>query len=318
MNTTKKALVTGINGFAGSFLASYLLNLGYEVHGTIKSETNNLKGIEEKLQLYPLDLLDREKVKEVVSKVRPNFIFHLAALTSPAQSFKDPASFFTTNISAQLNVFDSLIESGLLDTRVLITSSAEVYGMVKPGDLPVDEETPLRPASPYAVSKIAQDYLGLQYFLSNKLQVIRVRPFNHVGPRQSPDFVVASFAKQIADIEKGEVTPVIKVGNLDAKRDFTDVRDMVKAYELIINKGEIGEVYNIGSGKSHQIKEILEKLLSMSQKEIEIEIDPSRLRPSDVPDIVADSLKLKSLTGWSTEIPLEQTLKDTLDFFRGD
>lgn len=312
----KKALVTGINGFAGSYLAELLLKIGYEVHGVIKTETSNLDSIKNKLHLYSFDLLDASKTAEIVANVRPDLVFHLAALTSPAQSFKDPASFFTTNISAEINIFNAIVEDNLLNTRILITSSAEVYGMVKAADLPIDEDTPLRPGSPYAVSKIAQDYLGLQYFLSNKLQVIRVRPFNHIGPRQSPEFVVASFAKQIADIEKGKTEPVIKVGNLEAKRDFTNVQDMVKAYELIINKGEAGEVYNIGSGVSHRIKDVLDKLLAMSQKQAIVREDPSKLRPSDIPDIISDSSKLESLTGWKPEIPFDQTLKDTLEYFR--
>lgn len=312
----KKAFITGINGFAGSYLAEHLLGLGYEVHGTIKTDSKNLDSIKDDLHLYPLDLLDSEKTKEIVAKASPDFIFHLAALTSPSQSFKDPTSFFTNNISAEINIFNAVVDNKLPDTRILITSSAEVYGMVKKEDLPIDEDTPLRPGSPYAVSKIAQDYLGLQYYLSNNLQIIRVRPFNHVGPKQSPDFVVSSFAKQISDIEKGENDAVIKVGNLDARRDFTDVRDMVKAYELIINKGEVGEVYNIGSGVSHKIKDVLDQLLAMSQKQIRIEEDPARLRPSDVADVISDSSKLESLTGWKLEIPLEQTLKDTLEYFR--
>ncbi len=315
METKTRAFITGINGFAGSFLAELLLSKGYDVYGVVKTDNSNLESVENNIKLFTLDLLDKEGVEDVISEVNPNLIFHLAALTSPSQSFKDPTSLFTTNISAQVNIFNA-VSNLKINPKILITSSAEIYGMVDPKNLPANEETPLRPTSPYAVSKITQDFLGLQYFLSNGLQVVRVRPFNHIGPRQSPDFVVASFAKQISDIEKEKCEPVIKVGNLESKRDFTDVRDMVKAYELVIRLGKSGDVYNVGSGKSYQIKDVLNKLLSMSDKDIRIEIDPERFRPGDISETVSDSSKLRSLTGWSPEIIIEETLKDTLDYFR--
>jgi GDP-4-dehydro-6-deoxy-D-mannose reductase len=174
----------------------------------------------------------------------------------------------------------------------------------------------LRPASPYAVSKIAQDYLGFQYSLSYKLPIIRVRSFNHIGPRQSPRFIAADFAKQIALIEKDQQEAVIKVGNLEAKRDFTDVRDVVRAYALLMEKGEKGEVYNIGSGISKSAQEILDMLLALSEKKITIQVDQSKMRPSDTPEIVCDHSKVTALTGWNPETPLEQTLKDTLEYWR--
>lgn len=312
----KKALVTGISGFAGSFLAEALLKNNYTVHGThLSSNTSNIEHIKHEVMLHKVDLMSKEETAKCIQEIKPDYIFHLAALTSPAQSFKEPEKVLTGNITGQMNIFEA-VRTQDLDPRILITSSAEVYGMVGPSDLPVDENVSLRPGSPYAVSKIAQDFLGLQYHLSYGMKVVRVRPFNHVGPRQAPQFVVASFASQIADIEKGKQKPVLTVGNLDAKRDFTDVRDMVRAYIEILEKGEPGEVYNIGSGKSHRIKDILDMLISLSSVEIEVELDPGKLRPSDVPDIYSNNGKIEGVTLWRPEIKLEDTLKDTLDYYR--
>lgn len=310
----KKAYITGISGFAGSFLAEYLLEKGYQVGGSYISENvQNLDAIKKDLSLDRVNLLEYDQIEKSLQKFSPDIIFHLAALTSPAESFKEPSRVFTNNISAQINLFESVRNSNI-SPRILITSSAEVYGLISENDLPITEKTELRPGSPYAVSKIAQDYLALQYFLSYGMDIVRIRPFNHIGPRQTDQFVVASFAKQIAEIEKkGEGK--IKVGNLEAKRDFTDVRDMVKAYEVLAVSGESGGVYNVGSGKSHKISEILNMLLDLSSKQIEIEIDPSKLRPSDVPDIRSDNQKIEKL-GWRPEISLEKTLKDTLDYWR--
>lgn len=313
---SKVALVTGISGFAGSFLAEELLRQGYTVHGThVSDDTKNLSEIKKDVELHKVDLSDFEQTKKCIEKASPDYIFHLAALTSPAESFKEPAKVMNANITAQMNVFEG-VRSANIDPKILVTSSAEVYGMVEPQDLPVNENAPLRPGSPYAVSKIAQDFLGLQYFLSYGMKILRVRPFNHVGPRQTPQFVIPAFASQIAEIEKGAQKPVLTVGNLDARRDFTDVRDMVKAYVLVIEKGEIGEVYNIGSGKSRRIGEILDQLLVLSTVSIEVELDPGKLRPSDIPNIYSDNSKIEAATGWKTEIDFEKTLKDTLDYFR--
>lgn len=312
-----KILVTGITGFAGSYLAEDLVAAGHDVHGTfLNDNTNkNLDIVKDKVQLHKLNILDAKHVEKLVAEIRPNVIYHLAAFTSPAESFKDPEKVINNNITGELYLLDA-VSNTKTETRVLITSSAEVYGMVKQSDLPVNEKTELRPGSPYAVSKIAQDYLALQYHFSHGLDTIRVRPFNHIGPRQAPAFVVASFAKQIADIEKGKQEPILTVGNLDAKRDFTDVRDMVKAYQALIEKGENGEVYNIGSGVSHRIQEILDSLISLSEVKIEIKEDPAKLRPSDTPDIYSDNTKLEQTTGWKPTIPLAKTLQDTLNYWR--
>jgi GDP-4-dehydro-6-deoxy-D-mannose reductase len=204
----------------------------------------------------------------------------------------------------------------LTNIRVLIVSTGEIYGAVLPSDIPIKETTAMRPVSPYAVSKIAQDYLSLQYHLSYHLDIIRVRPFNHIGPGQKAGYVVADFAKQIAEIEKGEREPIIHVGNLQAKRDFTDVRDMVKAYDLALQKGISGEAYNIGAGKSHEIAILLQKLLSFSSKKITVAVDQSLLRSLDVPEIRCDSTSFYQRTGWEPHIPFAKTLQDILDYWR--
>jgi GDP-4-dehydro-6-deoxy-D-mannose reductase len=314
----KKVFITGISGFAGSFLAEHFVSSGLvEVYGTtISDDSPNLSSIKEKLNLVKLDLMDSKKVSEVISDIMPDSVFHLAALTAPSESFANPAGFLTNNITAQVNVLEGIKLANLPNTKVLVVSSADIYGIVKPEDLPINEKAPLNPANPYAVSKIAQDFLGLQYANSYTMHIVRVRPFNHIGPRQTPQFVVSKFAKQIADIEHKKMEPILKVGNLDAKRDFTDVRDMVKAYDLVLEKGTAGDVYNIGSGVSFTIKEILEKLLSLSSVSIKIEQDKNLLRPSDNPELVCDCSKIKSLTGWNSEISIDQTLRDTLDYWR--
>ncbi len=310
----KKAYITGISGFAGSFLAELLLQKGYLVGGTyISDNIQNLDAIRKDLSLDRVNLLEPEQIKKSLHKFSPDIVFHLAALTSPAESFKSPDKVFTNNITAQINLLESVRKSDI-SPRILITSSAEVYGLISEKDLPISEKTELRPGSPYAVSKIAQDYLGFQYFLSYGMDIVRIRPFNHIGPRQTEQFVVASFAKQIAEIEKKREGKIM-VGNLEAKRDFTDVRDMVKAYEVVANAGIPGEVYNVGSGKSHKISEVLNTLLGFSSRQIDVEVDPSKLRPSDVPDIRSDNHRVEGL-GWKPEIGLEKTLKDTLDYWR--
>ena len=313
----KKVFITGITGFAGSFLAEHIASQkDYEIFGSFLSDTNleNTSSVKEKVSLRQIDLRDSRKLQDLIKEIRPDFVYHLAALTSPADSFKNPVEFINNNIEAEVNLLEAIRKTGILP-KVLIASSAEVYGEVAAGDLPIDEDTPLRPASPYAVSKVAQDFLGLQYFISYKIPVIRVRPFNHIGPRQAPNFVVSSFSKRIVDIERGKES-VMRVGNLMAKRDFTDVRDIVRGYLLLLEMGDPGDVYNIGSGRSYKISEILDKLLSMANKDIKTEIDKQLLRPIDVPELVCDNKKIFQKTSWKPEIPIEKTLADTLDYWR--
>lgn len=314
-----KVLITGITGFAGCYLAEYLLSTGkYNVSGTylLPESLGNVRTIKDKLNLIKADLSQEKIVSNIIKDVSPSVIFHLAALASPAGSFNNPTETLTNNISLQINVLEAVRKHNLLDTKILVVSSADIYGRVAKEDLPIDEQTPLMPTSPYSVSKIAQDFLGLSYFLSYKLKIVRVRPFNHIGPKQSPQFVVSSFAKQIAEIEKGKRDSTLHVGNLDTKRDFINVKDIARAYVLATEKGKYGEVYNIGSGKSYKIFDILNMLVSMSQKKIKIEKDESLFRPSDNQELVCDTRKFQKLTGWKPKISIEETLKDTLDYWR--
>ncbi|MBI2032933.1 MAG: GDP-mannose 4,6-dehydratase [Candidatus Levybacteria bacterium] len=315
---TQKVLVTGISGFAGSHLAECILSSSsYTLSGTYLSEKSllNLGNHREKISLHQADLTDKKVTTDVISFTKPDLIFHLAALTAPGESFKHPSETITTNVSMQVNVLEAAREH-VPSARILIISSADAYGMVDPSDLPIDEETPFKPGNPYSVSKIVQDYLGLEYQLAYNMQIIRVRPFNHIGPRQESKFVISAFAKQIAEIEKGKKEPVLLVGNLEAKRDFTDVRDIVRAYGMIMEKSNSGEVYNIGSGISHTISDMLDKLLSLSTASIDVKIDQSLLRPGDTPELRCDYSKLQSAIGWRPQIPLDKTLKDTLDYWR--
>lgn len=314
----KKVLITGASGFVGGWLAEHLLRLGdTEIYGTYLSEEGKEKSpVKDKITFHQADLSRKEEIEKIIADIKPDEIYHLAAMASVGASFKDPLATFHNNIDVEIFLLEALRTNNLVNTRVLIVGSAEVYGYVRPEDLPIDESTPLRPANPYAVSKITQDFLGLQYNISYKLPLIRVRPFNHIGPRQGLGFVVADFAKQIADIEKGKQEPILKVGNLEAKRDFTDVRDMVRAYSLILEKGIPGDVYNIGSGRSVKISEVLDMLISMATVRIERQVDPTKLRPSDVPEIVCNNTKISNLTNWQPGISLETTLKDTLDYWR--
>lgn len=315
----KKVFITGITGFAGSHLAEYLSSKKkYKIVGTylFDESIRNVNNFKNKINLVKVDLAHKESVSDLIRDLKPDLVFHLAALTSPAESFQNPNETITNNIDIEVNLLSAIKENKLLDAKILITSSADIYGLVRKKDLPIDEETRLMPVSPYAVSKIAQDFLGLQFFLSYNLKIIRVRPFNHIGPRQSPQFVVASIAKKIAEIEKGKREKVLSVGNLESKRDFTDVRDMVRVYTIVLEKGKLGEVYNIGSGVSYSIREILNKLLSMSNSKITVKSDKSLFRPIDNPELICDATKFIKISNWKPKIDIDTTLKDTLDYWR--
>jgi len=312
-------LITGIAGFAGSHLADYLLTRGdVDIYGIDRpaSGTCNVDHILSRIVLHPGDLADYTWVHETLDRIRPDHLFHLAAQASVRRSWERPGETLVTNVTLELNLLQSIVELGL-GPRVLIVGSADEYGLVGQDDLPIDENTPLRPLNPYAVSKIAQDYLGYQYHLSHGLEIVRVRPFNHIGPRQALGFVVPDFAEQIARIEAGLGEAVLRVGNLAAQRDFTDVRDMVRGYYLALAKGVGGQVYNIGSGRAYAIQEILDELLSMCQVPVRVEVDERRLRPSDVPVHICDCRRFKADTGWEPEYDLSTSLRDVLDYWRG-
>ena len=313
-----KVLITGITGFVGSHLAEFLLTKGgVELHGIERwrSKTENIDHVVDKLILHECDIRDASSVREVIEKVRPESIFHLAAQSFVLSSWRAPAETLTTNIIGQLNIFEAVRQIGI-NPLIQIAGSSEEYGLVHEDELPIKETNPLRPLSPYAVSKVGQDLLAYQYYQSYKLNVVRTRGFNHTGPKRGVVFACSNFAKQIAMIEKNLQEPVIHVGNLDAKRDFTDVRDMIRGYCLSLEKGQPGEVYNICSGKIYSIKEVLNMLLGFTKAKVEVKQDPGRMRPSDVPVLFGDNSKFVKQTGWSPTIPFEQTLKDLLDYWR--
>lgn len=291
-----------------------LEKIGWQICCTSRSGSHDTKA-EARLQWAVCDLTDMGQTSKVVEQVRPDFVFHLAAQSNVQAAFKEPGATFVTNVLGQLNLLNALRET-VPQARILVACSSEQYGVVRPDDIPITEDTHFRANNPYAVSKIAQDAQALQHFLTWGQSTIRVRAFNHVGPGQSEDFVTAAFARQVARIEAGLQEPVLFVGNLEAERDFTDVRDMVQAYLLAIEQGQPGEVYNIGSGKGHTMQWILDTLLSMSTVHVEVKQDPARMRPSDIPILVGDATRFHTATGWQPKIPLEQTLKDILDYWR--
>ncbi|HOK40529.1 MAG TPA: GDP-mannose 4,6-dehydratase [bacterium] len=313
-----RVLITGITGFVGSHLAEYLLTKrNVEIFGILRwrSRLDNIKHIMDKLNLIECDIRDLASVIETIDRIRPEKIFHLAAQSFVPSSWKAPQASLDTNIIGNLNILEAVRRIDI-NPWIQIACSSEEYGMVYENEVPIKETNPLRPLSPYAVSKVAQDLLSYQYYMSYKLNVVRTRAFNHTGPRRGEVFVSSNFAKQIAEIEHGLKEPIIYVGNLEALRDFTDVRDIVKAYWIALEKCEPGEVYNICSGKAYKIKEILNILLSMTKMKIEVKQDPSRMRPSDVPILLGDNTKFCKQTGWKPEISFEKTLEDILNYWR--
>jgi GDP-4-dehydro-6-deoxy-D-mannose reductase len=314
-----KALITGITGFVGSHLAELLLSKNYEVYGIARwrSSTENINHIKSKINIIEADLNDAHSFYNAIQKIKPDEIYHLAAQSFVPTSWTAPADTIKTNVIGTINLFEAVRKAGI-DPKIQVACSSEEYGLVKPEETPIKETNPLRPLSPYAVSKIAQDMLSFQYFQSYGLKIVVTRGFNHTGPRRGDVFVCSNFAKQIVEIEKGLREAKIRVGNLEAIRDFTDVRDMVKGYNIALEKGIAGERYNICSGKGYKIKEVLDMLLKMTDKDIEIEKDPERMRPSDVLILIGDNSKFREQTGWKPEIFFEKTLKDLLDYWRNE
>jgi GDP-4-dehydro-6-deoxy-D-mannose reductase len=314
----EKALITGITGFVGSHLAELLLAKGLEVHGIKRwrSRTDNIDHIRAKLLLHDADMRDLHSLMVTIDESAPDYIFHLASQSFVPMSWKAPADTLETNITGTVHLFEAVRKSGR-DPKIQVAGSSEEYGLVRPDEVPITEENPLRPLSPYGVSKVATDLLAFQYFRSYGLKTVITRAFNHTGPRRGEVFVTSNFAKQIAEIEKGTRAPVISVGNLGAQRDFTDVRDVVRAYLLALQKCEPGQTYNICSEKTLRIQEVLDLLLAMcSKKNILVERDPARMRPSDVEILLGNCSKFKKATGWKPEIPFKKTMGDLLDFWR--
>jgi GDP-4-dehydro-6-deoxy-D-mannose reductase len=316
-NKSMRVLITGISGFVGSHLAEYCLEKGAQVFGTIRwrSRTENIDYIKDRIKLLECDIRDASSVMKAIEESKPDYIFHLAGQSFVPTSWHAPAETLMTNILGELNIFEAVRDLNL-DCRIQIAGSSEEYGKVFENEIPVKETNSLRPLSPYGVSKVAQDLLGYQYHQSYGMFIVRTRAFNHEGPRRGDVFVTSNFAKQIAEIEKGLKKPVIEVGNLEAKRDFSDVRDTVEAYWLSLEKGVPGEVYNICSGETVKIKDMLDMLLSLSSVDVEVRQDPARMRPSDVPILLGDYSKFKEVTGWEPKISFKKTLEDLLNYWR--
>jgi len=313
-----RVLITGVTGFAGSFLAEHLLAQGdLDIFGVglPQSGPGHVAHLVDRIHLMTGSLEDAAWVRQVVADAAPDYVFHLAAQAAPSLSFADPGATLIPNIMCQVNILQGCLAAGL-NPAILIIGSGDEYGLVAASDLPITESTPFRPTNPYAVSKIAQDMLGLQYFLAHQLRCVRVRPFNHIGPRQGEAFVVASFAHQVAEAEAGLRPPVVHVGNLEPSRDFTDVRDMVRAYWLAVRLGAPGEVYNIGSGRAYPVRDILDKLIGMSRLPLRVEVDPAKLRPTDVMEVRCDNTRFVRATGWQPMFAIEQTLHDVLAYWR--
>jgi GDP-4-dehydro-6-deoxy-D-mannose reductase len=314
-----RILITGITGFVGSHLAEFALAQGLEVYGSCRwrSKTENIDHLRDRIHLIECDLRDLSSVQYLLSLTEPDFIVHLAAQSFVAASWHMPAETLHTNTVSQVNLLEAVRVRTTRPPRFLVIGSSEEYGLVYDDELPIKETNPLRPLSPYAVSKVTQDLMGFQYFRSYGLPIIRARAFNHEGPRRGDVFVTSNFARQVAEIEAGRQEPTIFVGNLKARRDYTDVRDVVRGYWLLLMKGEPGEVYNLCSGRAWAIQEVLDFLLARStRRPIAVREDPARLRPSDVPVLIGDASKIRTAVSWQPEIPFEQTLKDLLEYWR--
>ena len=311
-----RVLITGATGFVGTHLRRHLLaSTDWDIVGTAFPDppTDPTPGSRQKL--IPLDLRDADATQAALGESPPDYVVHLAAQAHVPTAYKDPWATLQNNILGQLNLFESCLALDI-SPRIVVIGSGEEYGRATQADLPLVEDHPLRPENPYSVSKVTQDVMGYQYFISYGLPVIRVRPFNHVGPGQSPRFVLPAFASQVAEIEAGRREPLLLVGNLAPQRDFTDVRDVVRAYRLLLLHGIAGEVYNVASGRPCAIQSIVDELRARSSIEIRIEVDPERYRPADIPTIYGSADKLRRDTGWTAEIPMSQTIDDVLAEWR--
>lgn len=311
-----KVLIIGSAGFVGGHLADYLsLRPAVEVFasklGTEKLEATHIA----ERNIYDLDILQIDEVEKILKEICPDYIIHLAAQSSVSYSWKEPALTFNVNLIGTINILEAIRKADIA-ARILLIGSAEEYGGVGPEELPINENRDIDPNNPYAISKAAQEMTARMYVSSYNMEIVMVRAFNHIGPGQSPVFAIPDFAKQIAEIEKGMREPVILVGNLDAKRDFCDVRDIVRGYWELVQNGMKGEIYNIGSGTSYSIKSLLDKMIGMSSKKIDVQVDMNKFRPADIPELRADISKIRDHIRWQPEIGLDKTLSDILNYWR--
>ncbi len=314
-----RALITGISGFVGQHLAQHLLanHPDVELFGLRRWRSEMPPAVAHALsaRIVEGDLLDAPSLVRALQASRPEVVFHLAASSSVAGSWDTPAEMVQVNVLGTLHLLEAVRQVSL-DPRVVLACSAESYGVVDEGDLPIKESQPFRPVSPYAVSKAAVDLLGYQYFRAFRLRTVRLRFFNHCGPGQSSRFVVSSLARQVAEIEAGMRPASVEVGNLDVRRDFVDVRDAARAYWLAATRAEAGEAYNVAAGRSHSIREVLEHLRAIADTSVEVAFDPTRLRPAELQVLEGDATRFRKATGWRPEISFEQTLADTLAYWR--
>ena len=316
-----RILITGITGFVGSHLAEYIINRNerHDVFGLCRwrSPRENLSNVYDKVTLVEADLCDMGALIRHLEAIKPDVIFHLAAQSYVLTSFNSSIQTLWSNVIGTANLLEA-VRINKIDPIIHVCSSSEVYGQVSEADVPIRETCPLKPASPYAVSKVGEDMLGLQYWLSYQVKTIRTRMFTHTGPRRGDVFALSFFAKQIAAGEQGLKEPVIHVGNLKSVRTFCDVRDAVRAYWILVNQCKPGEVYNIGGNRTMTIGDALNLLLSFSSMNFEIRVDPKLLRPSDVTLQIPCTDKFRDETGWTPEIPLEKTLEDMLNYWRDE
>ena len=307
-----KSLIIGGSGFVGSYLAHHLVHAGHKVSITERRHGScSILGI----PIYNLDILDKENMKRILEKERPKYIFHLASQSSVASSWENPEQTIDINMKGSLNLLHTVHELNQ-EARILLVGSSEEYGKMITKEIPVGEDCKVRPENIYAVTKVCQNMIGRIYAQAYGMDIVMIRAFNHTGPNQLPIFVIADFCRQVAQIEAGKREPVVKVGNLEVRRDFTDVRDIVRAYALLAEKGKSGETYNVGSGHAVCLREVLQMILNQATVKIHVEPDPEKLRPLDVSVVQADISKIKCATGWEPVIGLEKTIKDTLDYWR--
>jgi len=313
-----RALVTGADGFVGQWLIRELIEAGDEVAGATRGDHTRLTTLDvdtaTHVRWLSIELLEPQTLAAAVEESNPEAVYHLAAQASVAQSLKDPAGTIETNVIGTAHLLEAC-RTHAPDATALVVGSAEIYGAVEPDDLPLREDAPIRPNNPYAGSKAAAEALALQYAHSGWLRVLASRSFNHTGPGQSTAFAAAAFAKQFADIASGKQAPVLLHGNLSARRDFLDVRDVVKAYRLLVMQGRPGTAYNVCSGRAVSMREIVEELGQLAGRPVELREDEGRMRPVDTPIIVGDAGQLHRDTGWQPAIPLLRTLTDLYDYF---
>jgi GDP-4-dehydro-6-deoxy-D-mannose reductase len=310
-----RVLITGVSGFVGPYLAEHIGKVSpeAEIWGLVwAADTSAAPPMVRPIEG---DLTDLSSLTAALDRARPDVVFHLAAASSVASSWDNPSHYLQVNAVGTVNLLEA-IRTNHSQARVVVSSSAEIYGAVPLAEQPITEHAPLVPLSPYAASKAAQDLLTAQYYHGYGLATVRLRLFHHTGPRRPPQFVASSFARQIARVERGLDPPRLAVGNLEAVRDFTDVRDVARAYWLAATEGVAGDAYNICSGRRTSIRRVLELLIASSGLEVEIEIDPARLRAADIPCLVGDHSRFSDVTGWQPEIPLVETLADLLQWWR--